>query len=181
MKIVNIFAEKLYSLAYKEAHNEEYGRCEYDKLIELWTDVSYLYKFAKENDVRNIRKFVNDRLRDAEQIEDLLEELVEENLPLDAYFQQLHNNETGFKLLSLRKGKASKQDGLRMYAIKIDDDCFLVTGGAIKMSLYMKDHRDTKEELRKLEKAKAFLKDNAVMDADSFCEFKKEIDENEYR
>jgi hypothetical protein len=68
-----------------------------------------------------------------------------------------------------------------MYAIKIDDDCFLVTGGAIKMSLYMKDHRDTKEELRKLEKAKAFLKDNAVMDADSFCEFKKEIDENEYR
>lgn len=176
MEIVDIFAEKLYSICYDEYYEE----CEYDRLLNLWTDVSYLHEYAKKNNVTNINKFVKERLRDAEKIEDLLEELTHENRPLDEYFHQLDNMETGFKLFSVRKGKTSRNDGLRIYAIKIDDNCFLITGGAIKMSLKMEHHPDTALELTKIEKVKAYLRENGVSDRDSFYEFKIELeDENE--
>lgn len=179
MRIVDIFAEKLYSICYEECENNEYRDCEYDRLLDLWTDVSYLREYAKRNNVDNINKFVKERLRDVEKIEDLLEELTKEERPLDLYFHQLDNMETGFKLLSLRKGKASKQDGLRIYAIKIDDNCFLITGGAIKMSLKMKDHPDTALELTKIEEVKAFLKRNDVSNRDSFYELKTELEDED--
>ncbi|RPD96167.1 hypothetical protein EGM88_10785 [Aureibaculum marinum] len=175
MKIVDIFAEKLSSVAYKKEGSEEYDDCEYDRLLNLWTDVSYLYQYAKDNGVKNIDKFVKARLKDAETIEDFLDELIEDDIPLDKYFHQLDNNETGFKLLSLRKGKTSMKDSLRLYAIKIDDDCFLITGGAIKMSLKNKDHKDTREEMKKIAKVKSFLQDNGVVDKESFYEFRTEL------
>ncbi|WP_430613208.1 hypothetical protein [Flavobacterium sp. JP2137] len=63
-----------------------------------------------------------------------------------------------------------------MYAIKIDEDVFVITGGAIKLPLQhlMEDRVHTKEELRKLECAKEYLKDNGIFDEDSFFEFLKE-------
>ena len=128
MRIVDIFAEKLYSICYED----QYEKCEYDRLMDLWTDVSYLYEYAKKNNVDNINKFVNERLKDAERIEDLLEELTHEDRPLDEYFHQLDNMETGIKILSLRKGKASRRDGLRIYAIKIDENCFFDYRGSYK-------------------------------------------------
>ena len=57
-----------------------------------------------------------------------------------------------------------------MYAIRIDNNCFVITGGAIKMSQKMQDHKDTQEELKKLNKAKDYLADNDVHDIDSFTE-----------
>lgn len=179
MKIVDIFAKKLCSIAYKKVGSEEYDICEYERLLDLWTDVSYLRQYAITNKVKDVNTFVKARLRDAEQIEDFLEELTGENMPLDAYFHQLHNNETGFKSLSLRKGKASKRDGLRLYAIKIDDDCFLITGGAIKMSLENKDHKDTREEMKKIANVKSFLQDNDVIDSESFYEFRTELEDHD--
>lgn len=109
-----------------------------------------------------------------------MEELTHEDRPLDEYFHQLDNMETGIKILSLRKGKASRHDGLRIYAIKIDENCFLITGGAIKMSHKMKDHPDTALELKKIERVKAYLLKSGVSDNDSFYELRLEIeDENE--
>ena len=179
MKIVDVFAEKLCSIAYKKEGSEAYDDCEYDRLLDLWTDVNYLRQYAKQNKVKNINKFVQDRLRNAELIDDFLNDLIEENEPLDIYFKQLHNHETGFKLLSFRKGKTSNHDGLRLYAIKIDDDCFLITGGAIKMSLKNEDHQDTREEMKKIEKVKAFLQEHDVIDLESFYEFRTEIETND--
>ena len=173
MIIVDIFAEespeRLYSFQYEqEAENE------FDRLMELWTDTEYLRKYAKENKVDNINKFVRSRLRDAENIQDFLDELIKSKNPLEHYFRPLNNQEIGIKELSLQKGKVSKRDGLRIYAIKIGEDCFVITGGAIKMSLLMKDHPDTEKELKKIEIAKAYLKKNGVFDSDSFYEFNLE-------
>lgn len=176
MKIVDIFAEKLFSFVYKvnDSYNDTVN--EYDRLMDLWTDVEYLRKFAKSNNVKNINQFVNDRLRDADNIQDLLDELSENNKPLEYYFRALDNNETGYKILSLQKGKASDRDGLRIYAIKIDADCFVITGGAIKMSQLMKDHPDTDNELTKIKRAQDYLKANGIFDKDSFYEFKSEME-----
>ena len=176
MKIVDIFAEKLFTFVYLTKDGSSYNLNEYERLMDLWTDVSYLRNYAKVNNVSNINQFVAGRLLDAENIQDLLEELSENNQPLEHYFRPLYNDETGFKILSLQKGRVSNRDGLRIYAIKIDDDCFVITGGAIKMSQLMEDHPDTDNELTKIKKAQDYFKENNVFDIDSFYEFKSEME-----
>ena len=53
MKIVNIFAEQLYAFHYQgEAENE------YDRLIEDWTDVSYLRNYAKQNNIKDVNQAI---------------------------------------------------------------------------------------------------------------------------
>ncbi len=170
MKIVDIFAYTLFAFQYQgEVDNE------YDRLMDNWTDVSFLRSYAKKNNVENINQFVKDRLKDAEQIQDLLEEITTNNEPLEFYFRTLFDNESGAKILSLQKGKIEK-NGIRLYAIKIDENCFVITGGAIKMSQTMQDHPDSNEELKKIHRAKSFLHENTIVDKDSFYELINELE-----
>jgi len=173
MKIVDIFAEQLFAIHYQSEVDNEY-----DRLMEDWTDVSYLRKYAKDNNVDNINKFVKEKLRNAEQIQDLLEDITSNNDPLEQYFRPLFDTERGVKILSLQKGKIDR-NGIRLYAIKIDNNMFLLTGGAIKMSQKMQDHPDSSIELEKVKVAKLFLQDNGVTDNDSFYELLKEIEDGE--
>lgn len=170
MIIFNIFAEQLFAFQYQGEDDNEY-----DRLMELWTDVYYLREYAKSNKIQNIDQFVKNRLKDAEQIQDLLEEITTNKEPLEYYFRPLFDSENGIKILSLQKGKIQK-NGIRLYAIKIDDNCFVITGGAIKMSQTMQGHPDSNQELIKIQQAKTFLQDNDVFDKDSFYEFINETE-----
>ena len=69
-----------------------------------------------------------------------------------------------------------RQHCLRLYAIKIDEDTFVITGGAIKLPLHhlMDDREHTRIELQKLKSAKSYLKENGVFDEESFFEFLNE-------
>ena len=163
MKIVPIFDDQLFAIHYQnEVENE------FDRLLELWTDVSFLIAYAKKNDLKNVVDFVNKILMDVEQIQDFLETLKHNNNPFGFYFEPLQNSEQA-KLLAFHKGKI-RQNQLRFYAIKIDENCFLITGGAIKMSQKMNEHLDTLNELNKLKKARAYLRANGVFDDASFFE-----------
>ncbi|MCB0605077.1 MAG: hypothetical protein KDC52_14160 [Ignavibacteriae bacterium] len=163
MKIVRIFADQLFAFQYEgEVDNE------YDRLMELWTDVTYLKAFAQNNGIKNSMGFVNNILNDAEQIQDFLEDLNQNKDPYGFYFEPLQLSEFN-KLPSLQKGKI-RENQLRYYAIKLDENCFVITGGAIKMSQKMQDHPDTNNELIKLKKAKEFFISNEVIDTDSFFE-----------
>ncbi len=169
MKIDAIFAPSLFAFRYSgEADNE------YDRLIDNWTDVSYLRKYAKDNSIENINQFVKDRLKDTEQIQDVLEEITTNNQPLEFYFRTLFDTESGIKILSLQKGKIQKNE-IRIYAIKIDSNCFVITGGAIKMSQTMQEHTDSNNVLLKINAAKEFLQENSIYDTDSFYEFINEL------
>ena len=174
MKIVPIFANQLFAFHYDgEVDNE------YDRLMELWDDVEYIYDFLKKNKAdiphpRTIEQLAGFIMDDAMEIDDLLIDITERtDKPLAHFFMPLHNLESSVKILSLQKGR---QHCLRMYAIKIDDDTFVITGGAIKLPLQhlMKDRPHTKIELQKLEKAKSYFKEKDVFDEDSFFEFLNE-------
>jgi hypothetical protein len=170
MEIVDIFADQLFAFHYKgEVDNE------YDRLMEDWTDVVFLRDYAKKNGIAELDQFVKNRLKDAEDIQDLLEEITTKQQSLGSYFQPFHNSEIGFKLLSLQKGKTSKKDGLRLYAIKIDENEFVITGGCIKMGQATQEHKDMDDEVVKLKSAQDFLKKGGVVDIDSFYEFKDEL------
>jgi len=165
MIIDSIFVGYLYALRYDgEADNE------LDRLLHQWNNVRYLKLFAQKNKIRDIETFVKARLDDIEDMEDTIDEIDQDNKNLKLFFQPLYNEETGLTTLSLQKAKR-KNNKLRFYAIRIDDNLFLITGGAIKMSLEMKDHTLTKKELSKIYHAKAWLQDNGIFDNDSFFEF----------
>ena len=163
MKIFRIFAEQLFAFHYdNEVDNE------YERLMELWTDVAYLKSYAKKNNIDDVTVFINDILRDAEQIQDFLESLNQGKEPFGFYFEPIQETERK-KSLAFQKGKI-KRNRLRYYAVKVDVDCFVITGGAIKMSQTMQEHPDTNNELTKLKKARAYLNANGVFDEDSFYE-----------
>jgi hypothetical protein len=169
MKIVIIFAEKLYSFHYTTEEDNEY-----DRLMDLWTDVSYLRTYAIQNKIGDIRAFVEQITDNAAYIEDLLKEMTQRNRTLASFFKRLDDMELGTKILSLQKGKRYQ---LRIYAIKIDENLFVITGGAIKLGWKMQDHPDTQNEKIKLDQAKNYLKRNGVFDSDSFYELINEAND----
>ncbi|RPH32685.1 MAG: hypothetical protein EHM93_08170 [Bacteroidales bacterium] len=168
MKIDCIFAENLFTFHYAKEKNNEYER-----LMDIWTDVSYLHAYAKRNKVKNIYGFIDDILKCAEKIQDFLDNISQNKEPFGSYFEPLQQSENDNKVLALQKGKIRKNQ-LRLYAVKIDANCFVITGGAIKMSQKMEDHPDTANELEKLKKARIYLNQNGVFDEDSFFELLNE-------
>ncbi|WP_233555828.1 hypothetical protein [Bacteroides sp. AM10-21B] len=63
---------------------------------------------------------------------------------------------------------------MRIYAIRLEANVYIVTGGAIKLTHLMQDKEHTVLELEKLNKCKAFLKLNGVFDKESFVDLNKE-------
>jgi hypothetical protein len=90
---------------------------------------------------------------------------------LKLLFEKLSYN-NAYELLLKQK---SKRKWLRIYAIRIDENCFLVTGGAIKLTQTMNERKHTNEELVKLEKVRNYLNDNNVFDFDSLNDMKSEL------
>lgn len=171
MKIISIFAERLYACQYDTEELNEFAR-----LMDSWTDIVYLRHYARQNNIADMRGFVREIREDAAYIDDLMMEITQNNRSLESFFKPLNNLETGVRVLSLQKGRRYK---LRIYAIKIDENLFLITGGVIKLEFRMKDHPDTQREKDKLEHIKAYLKRENVFDNDSFYELINENYENE--
>ena len=67
MKIVSIFADRLFAFHYEDEVDNEF-----DRLMDVWTDISYLHAFAKRNHVIDVYGFIEKILRQVEEIEDLM-------------------------------------------------------------------------------------------------------------
>ena len=89
---------------------------------------------------------------------------------LNEFFANLNNTE--YKITALQKQKA-KQTWLRLYALKIQDEVntlYVITGGMIKLTLFMEDKNHGKIEIAKINKCIDFLKNNGIYDTESFIE-----------
>lgn len=114
MNIDCILAEQLYAFRYTEEKDHEL-----DRLIELWKDVSYLYEFARSNNVANKNAFVDKILRDAEELEDYLDELEVQRGPYSHYFEPLQYTEFRKKLARQKGKKQRSRLRMRLKSIKI--------------------------------------------------------------
>lgn len=89
-------------------------------------------------------------------------------------FRPLENQRIHEMLLSREKAKGKRSSThnswLRIYAIKLDEGTYLVTGGAIKLTHLMAEREHTLNELRKMEMVRNYLLDNGVRDADGIKE-----------
>ena len=86
---------------------------------------------------------------------------------MDSLFVNLDDRE--FRIIELAKQK-SKRKWLRLYAIRVDKDTFVITGGTIKLTHKMEGRHHTIKELLKLDISWNYLKSQGVFDLDSFNE-----------
>jgi hypothetical protein len=169
MKIVCIFADQLFAFQYEnEASNELH------RLLSLWNNTEYLFQFVKTHKIDvpqyvSIPQLLKQLIDNANEIDDFLHEISTDNeRSLEEFFRPLDNQE--YKIVELSRQKGRKHY-LRLYAIRIDKNCFVITGGAIKFHHLNKDRPHTKREMQKMEECRDFLKANGIFDANSFCEF----------
>jgi hypothetical protein len=172
MEIVRIFNEQLFAFHFKGEKFNEMRR-----LLTLWNDTAYLYEFVTNNksDIPkdlNILALVSQIIDHANDIDDRLYEISSNpEKGLEEFFKPLDNQEYHIVELSKQKGR---KNYLRLFAIKIDYHCFVITGGTIKFHHLNKDRPHTQKEMQKMDRCRDYLKDNGVFDADSFYEFLNE-------
>lgn len=63
----------------------------------------------------------------------------------------------------------------RIYAIKLEPGCYIITGGAIKLTRTMQEREHTLKELNKMEQVRNHLISNQAIDADGFADFLSEL------
>lgn len=172
MKIVSIFAEQFCAFDYD---TEAYDA--YRSLLELWNDIDYLLKFYEENKKDIPRKYGKYEFVDAIQdaaadINETLENIVgDPERSLDEVFKPFHNQEYQTKVLSIRK---NAKQYLRLYAIRIESDIYVVTGGAIKFTRTVQERPHTNRAYEQLKTGRDYLETEGIFDEDSFVEWKNE-------
>lgn len=127
--------------------------------------------------IERISTAIEDTFEDARTLEELILEFpYTENL--DQLFKPLSQFDT--KIQELSRGKARNWDRLqhpswlRIYAIRLEPNVYVVTGGAIKLTATMQEREHTTIELKKLNQCRNYFFANDVFDKDSFMDLYKE-------
>lgn len=166
MKLKSIFANKIWSVLYDGDHE-----CSFDKVFNEWFDAEYLFDFLESHKVliENSETWGRYTLEElVEMIQDeadsFLERLEEEN-DFDNEFHILSKNCYEINLVKSKAyGKTidEKPSLLRLYAIKIDVNKYVITGGAIKFVRAMQEQEELRVELNRLQFVAHWLKNNGV-------------------
>lgn len=182
MKFVRIIPEHNHLWAVKSPVEEV---DELTLLFRKWNNAEYLLDFFMDNfedlkscfKINRVDQAVDDTLEDAEALQELVLDFPYTE-HLDELFKPLHITDTRLSELTREKARNWDRDRhaswLRIYAIRLEPNVYVVTGGAIKLSRTMQEREHTAQELDKLNRCKTFLKANGVFDQDSFVELTNE-------
>ncbi|MBO4426967.1 MAG: hypothetical protein J5771_00580 [Bacteroidales bacterium] len=151
-----------------------------------WLDLDWLLDFFTEHsadllkyfNIIDLDKAIFDTFSDAIRLQSVILDLSPE-ADLDALFKPLDNNRTAEMLLGKEKAKGFKMSGhpswLRLYALKLEPQSYVITGGAIKLTHTMNERQHTIEELQKMERVRNFLIENGVVDLEGIKDYNNEI------
>jgi hypothetical protein len=173
MKTVRIFVgdndEGVWSIQMPEQKENEF-----ELFFDRLRNEDWLYNFFDKNNAdlysgffRNmtIEDAVSNTLEEIEEMEDALYHYAEQGFKdksttLQHLFRPLNNFE--YTIAIYQKSKARiKRGWLRLYAIRLSANCYIVTGGAIKLTHDM-NRAHLQYELSKLERVKTFLRSNGI-------------------
>lgn len=166
------------------------GPDEFERLFDLWQDVEYLDGFFHEHihdlpiepwtdSEEFIEQSVLTLMEEADKLEDALTRLVKGGFAgtgqnLQQLFKPLDNRI--YELKPLQKSKASirtrtrPEPRLRIYAIRLAPNLYIVTGGAIKLTHTMNERPHLVEELRKIERVREWLKSMGIFESEDLNE-----------
>ena len=148
---------------------------EFISFFNLTNDLEYLHNFFEENrhDLwagffgnLTIEEAVSRTLEEVEEMEEAILKYTRQGFLgngkcLGHFFKPLNNHE--YAICVHQKSKAQLKRGwLRLYAIRLAQNCYLVSGGAIKIT-YNMERKHLQDELVKLEQAKRFLQNNSII------------------
>ena len=151
------------------------------KTFANWLNPAFLEDFFIRNskdlesyfNITNLDVAVYDTITDAVSLSCMILD-IRPDANLDMLFRPLENQRVREMLLSREKAKGRRQTAhsswLRIYAIKLDEGIYLITGGAIKLTHLMSEREHTLNELRKMEMVRNYLLDNGIVDADGIKE-----------
>jgi hypothetical protein len=174
MNLVPIFVAKNSDDGLWSIQLESESQSEFERFFDHVNDAQWLYDFFDQNKIDlhggffgslSLGSAVTRTLEEAEEMENLLYDFSEQGFEgtegsLQHLFKPLNNFEYAISLH--QKSKARIRKGwLRLYAIRLAENCYLVTGGAIKLTADMK-RGHLEHELKKLEQAKQFLRTNGI-------------------
>lgn len=155
-------------------------------LFEQWSDPEWLVGFFLANmsdlssyfKITDINQAIYDTIDDNMRMQCLILD-ISPDADLDLLFRPLENARTNEMLLGKEKAKIKNRpqhsSWLRIYAIKLEPGCYIITGGAIKLTRTMQEREHTLAEINKMEAVRKFLLDNGAVDADGFVDFLSEI------
>ncbi len=151
-----------------------------------WSDPEWLVDFFSKN-IKDLESFfkvtdlntaIFDTIEDNMKMQCLILDL-SPDADLDKIFRPLSNNRTSEITLGKEKAKIRERKGhaswLRLYAIKLEPGCYIITGGAIKLTRTMQEREHTLRELSKMEQVRNLLESENVIDTDSFTDYMTEL------
>ena len=195
MIIIPIFANnkkhspcKLWSACFKEDYSSR-GKPYpvFDKIFNQWNDAGYLVGFFKNN-IADLQSAFWKGMTPDKAIQNIMDEAYHfevelksielgapgyQNSTFKDVFVELNKNEFALKNTekNFRKAKPDfKGTMLRIYAIELEGECFVVTGGAIKLTEKMKEGNHLLKEKDRLMQVQGFLKEEGIYSLDALLE-----------
>lgn len=150
-----------------------------------WNDIELLWEFFTENmadlesyfKITDLNQAIYDTINDSDELECLILD-ISPDANLDKHFRPLENNRTTDMRLGKEKARPEQQSRhaswLRLYAIKLEPGCYVITGGAIKLTRTMEEREHTLKELSKMEQVRNYLIEQGVVDVAGFEEITNE-------
>lgn len=172
---------RLWAVRYEDEENNALYQ-----LFDNWNDIQWLRAFFKKhiNDlssyfkITDINQAISDTLDDADKLEGIILD-ISPDANLDDIFQPLDNNRSIRDLLEKEKAKLGRTNRhaswLRIYAIKLADGVYVITGGAIKLTHTMKERQHTQEQLDKIDRVRRFLLSEGIVNDEGFIEYIAEL------
>ena len=170
------------------------GKNEFDNTRHKWQDIILLKEFYRENARHFNQKFwkgltINRFVEDVRaSVPDIFEDfrksceakgLYDHFEPLDKKDEKIREkneqNNKPHKLVRLKSkyGYIINKMVFRLYAVEIDRECFIITGGAIKVEEKMEQAGNTLLELDKIDYVKEILEDVGITSKKAFLDYLK--------
>lgn len=179
MKIVGIFdvvKGNLYTVQFDNKEQDEFADA-----FEKWQDIEYLEQFFEDN----IKDLQSGFFRNIS-IEEAVFRTTEEALKFEKYikraafnsskdpnhertldnavFTSLHEDVYSYTHIESKAYGKAKDSWLRLYAIRLAENVYFISGGTIKLTKAMNNRKHLLLELEKLQKVKDHLKELDIIE-----------------
>lgn len=160
---------------------------EFERLLDLWSNTKYVQeyfiqnrKYLETNHFKNIfiGAATSKVLEEAYELEKLVYNYAESGFEKKGHNLQMLflplGKQDRIPIHQLTKAKIESRKFprfIRLYAIRIGQNTFVISGGAIKLTKRMEEHKDTKQELEKFELVKSFLREKEIKTEDDINYF----------
>lgn len=178
LNIQEIYPPYIYSIKYDEQSDNEF-----DRLFDNWNDVNFVSKFMEDHQeylgasiwqkIHTPEDATRQVLDEAEDLIKLFDELYENtqsgiNPDFDTHFYHLEGKYVySIEWQPMKSYGTNRPSMLRIYAIKMGKNIYLITGGGIKLSRTIQESPDLQDHvLQNIDKVIEFLKRNGIYDSD---------------